>query len=260
MAAGANRMVSLVIAPIREQHGGQQVHRGAGPPVGEQAAQHAGLGQRFGGVPAHADDQAEVGGEGEPPQGVTPGLAGEHAAEQRHGRHREQVERDQHDGHELVLAEETDPGQQRVADAGVPVGLVHRDAERGGVPVGRVQREPVVELPVVAREPGPAAARGGAEPGACRRGPAMMNRLRWPLAQICQRARAKPSQPRKAMTPGTSGRFNLDHSDDGLCRRDLSSSRRRRELQPQASTKGCLGVKGTFLPGARSLPERRHTL
>src|SRR5436189_3711697 len=52
----------------------------------------------------------------------------------------------------------------------------------------------------------------------------MMNRLRCPLAQICQRARAKPSQPRKAMIPGTSGRFNLDHSDRGLCRRDLSSS------------------------------------
>src|ERR1700730_14762908 len=52
----------------------------------------------------------------------------------------------------------------------------------------------------------------------------MMNRLRCPLAQICQRARAKPSQPRKAMIPGTSGRFNLDHSDGGLCRRDLSSS------------------------------------
>src|SRR5438105_4462594 len=52
----------------------------------------------------------------------------------------------------------------------------------------------------------------------------MMNRLRCPLAQICQRASAKPSQPRKAMIPGTSGRFNLDHSDGGLCRRDLSSS------------------------------------
>src|SRR6266566_3888942 len=52
----------------------------------------------------------------------------------------------------------------------------------------------------------------------------MMNRLRCPWAQICQRARAKPSQPRKAMIPGTSGRFNLDHSDGGLCRRDLSSS------------------------------------
>src|ERR1700742_2174827 len=52
----------------------------------------------------------------------------------------------------------------------------------------------------------------------------MMNRLRWPWAQICQRARAKPSEPRKAMIPGTRGRFSLDHSDGGLCRRDLSSS------------------------------------
>ena len=52
----------------------------------------------------------------------------------------------------------------------------------------------------------------------------MMNRLRCPLAQICQRARAKPSQPRKAMIPGTSGWFSLDHSVGGLCRRDLSSS------------------------------------
>src|SRR5690242_10296370 len=52
----------------------------------------------------------------------------------------------------------------------------------------------------------------------------MMNRLRCPWAQICQRAKAKPSQPRKAMIPGTSGRFNLDHSDGGLGRTDLSSS------------------------------------
>src|SRR5271155_4869468 len=52
----------------------------------------------------------------------------------------------------------------------------------------------------------------------------MMNRLRWPLAQICQRASAKPSQPRKAMTPGTKGRFNLDHMDGVGCPRDLSSS------------------------------------
>src|SRR5262249_54586187 len=52
----------------------------------------------------------------------------------------------------------------------------------------------------------------------------MMNRLRCPLAQICQRARAKPSQPRKAMTPGTSGWFSLDHSDAGPRRRALCSS------------------------------------
>src|ERR1700688_2968078 len=52
----------------------------------------------------------------------------------------------------------------------------------------------------------------------------MMNRLRWPLSQIRQRAMAKRSQPRKAMTPGTSGRFNLAHSDDVCCPRDLSSS------------------------------------
>src|SRR5512142_2859752 len=52
----------------------------------------------------------------------------------------------------------------------------------------------------------------------------MMNRLRCPLAQICQRASAKPSQPRKAMIPGTSGRFSFDHDAGGLGRRDLSSS------------------------------------
>jgi hypothetical protein len=52
----------------------------------------------------------------------------------------------------------------------------------------------------------------------------MMNRLRWPLAQICQRARANPSQPRNAMIPGTRGRFNVDHDAGGLGRRDLSSS------------------------------------
>ena len=105
----------------------------------------------FGGVPAHADDQAEVQGEGEPPQGVPAGLAGERAAEHRHGRDPEEVEHDQHDRHQLVLAEGEDPGQDRVPDAGVAVRLVHRDAERGGVPVERVQREPVIELPVIPR-------------------------------------------------------------------------------------------------------------
>src|SRR6516164_3943005 len=52
----------------------------------------------------------------------------------------------------------------------------------------------------------------------------MMNRLRFPLAQICQRARAKPSQPRKASTPGTSGRLILDHGDSSSWIRELSSS------------------------------------
>src|ERR1019366_4080391 len=55
-----------------------------------------------------------------------------------------------------MLAQGEQPGQSRIPDAGVPVGLVHGDAERGRVPVGRVQvagfrREPVVELPVVTR-------------------------------------------------------------------------------------------------------------
>src|SRR6202451_2983447 len=52
----------------------------------------------------------------------------------------------------------------------------------------------------------------------------MMNRLRWPLAQICQRARAKPSQPMNAMTPGAIGRLSFCHGDDVGCPRDLSSS------------------------------------
>src|SRR5437764_7646721 len=88
----------------------------------------------------------------------------------------------------------------------------------------------------------------------------MMNRLRCPLAQICQRARAKPSQPRKAMIPGTSGRFNLDHSDDGLCRRDLSSSdvdvSCNRKPPPWLSQR----EGGISWSGARSLPERPLTL
>jgi len=40
-------------------------------------------------------------------------LAGEHAAEHRHRRHSEKVEHDQHDGHEPVLPERNDPGQDR---------------------------------------------------------------------------------------------------------------------------------------------------
>src|SRR3954454_19608474 len=68
---------------VGEQRGGQHVHATGAAPVGEQAAQHAGLRQRLGGVPAHADDQAEVGGEGEPPQGVPAGLAGGSGARRR---------------------------------------------------------------------------------------------------------------------------------------------------------------------------------
>src|SRR5580704_5204871 len=52
----------------------------------------------------------------------------------------------------------------------------------------------------------------------------MMKRLRWPLAQICQRARANPSQPKNAIAPGTIGRLSLRHGDDVGCPRDLSSS------------------------------------
>lgn len=88
-----------------EQNGGEQVAGPAAPAVGQQAAQHAGLGQRLRGVPADADDQAKVGGEGEPPQGVAAGLAGEHAAQDGHRRHREQVDPHQGSGHELVLAQ-----------------------------------------------------------------------------------------------------------------------------------------------------------
>src|ERR1700758_751425 len=87
----------------------------------------------------------------------------------------------------------------------------------------------------------------------------MMNRLRCPLAQICQRARAKPSQPRKAMIPGTSGWFNLDHSDGGLCRRDLSSSDS--DVSCNREPPPCLSQReGISWPGARSLPERLLTL
>src|SRR5580704_9511915 len=83
----------------------------------------------------------------------------------------------------------------------------------------------------------------------------MMNKLRCPLAQICQRAKTKPVQPRKAMIPGTSGRFSLDHSGGGLCRRDLSSSdvdvSCNREPPPGLSQR-----EGQILDQARSLPEQ----
>src|SRR5580693_1407479 len=88
----------------------------------------------------------------------------------------------------------------------------------------------------------------------------MTKRLKWPLAQIARRARANPSQARKAMTPGTSGRFNLDHSDGPRGRRDLSSSdvevSCNREPPPWLSQRG----RANSWPGARSLPERRPTL
>src|SRR5579859_8291088 len=51
-----------------------------------------------------------------------------------------------------------------------------------------------------------------------------MNRARCPLAQICQRARTKPSQPPNAMMAGTTGRFSPRPGDGVRCRRELSSS------------------------------------
>src|SRR3984885_3871842 len=88
----------------------------------------------------------------------------------------------------------------------------------------------------------------------------MTNRLRCPLAQTCQRARAKPSQPRKAMTPGTRGRFILDHSDGLVGPSDLSSCEVEvscnREPPPGRSQR----EGANCWPGGRSLPERRHTL
>src|ERR1035441_6298971 len=208
-----------------------------------------------------------------------------------------------------MLAQGEQPGQSRIPDAGVPVGLVHGDAERGRVPVGRVQREPVVELPVVTRRrdeqqaagelttvgidvpghdeqvemalsPDLPAGQGETEPAqegedtrydrlvqsrpqrwrAWPEGPIRSDRLRWPLAQIGQRAKAKPSQPRKARTPGTTGWFNLGHSDGVRGRRDLSSSdvevSCNREPPPWLSQRG----RAKSWPGGRSLPERRHTL
>jgi hypothetical protein len=148
MAAGASRMVSLVIAPKANKAGGEHVPT---PAVGEQAAQHAGLGQRLGGVPADADDQAEVGGEGEPPQAWRPDSRANMPPSMAMAATATRLIATRASGYELVLASRHQPGHQRVPDAGVPVGLVHGDAERGRVPVGRVQREPVIELPVIAR-------------------------------------------------------------------------------------------------------------
>ena len=60
------------------------------------------------------------------------------------------VDHDEGDRHILVLAEGDQPRQRRIADPGVPVGLVHGDAERGVVEVGGIQGKPVEELAVVA--------------------------------------------------------------------------------------------------------------
>src|SRR5579862_6356593 len=63
-----------------------------------------------------------------------------------------------------------------------------------------------------------------------------MNLLRFPSAQICQRARTNPSQATKAITPATIGRSSLGHADDVRCRTDSSSSDVEVSCKASAST------------------------
>jgi hypothetical protein len=235
-----------------EHHGGQDRPR---PAVGQQAAQHARLGERLGGVAADADDQPEVGGKGEPPQRVTAGLAGEHAAEDGHGGHADQVDRDEGDGDEPVLAEGDQPGQERVADPRVPVGLVHGDAERGLGPVERVQREPVVELPVVSRVV------RVADHHARRQ----LLRMRVPVRPRAQQHKQARVPLRPDLQAGQDEAQPAEEGDHAGHDRPVQPRpqrwrspsdgaafiRSRGELQPRTS-----GRNGQFWPGARSLPEQ----
>jgi hypothetical protein len=119
-------------------------------PVGEDAGQQAHRAQRFGQVPVQAGHEAEIAGQQQAPQRVTAGFAGQHAAEQAEHADRDHVDRNQRERDERMLAGGDQPGQRGVADPHEPVRVVHGDAERGPVQVGRVQRHAVVELAVVA--------------------------------------------------------------------------------------------------------------
>src|SRR5271169_5674099 len=74
-----------------------------------------------------------------------------------------------------------------------------------------------------------------------------MNRLRCPLAQICQRARTKPSQPTNAITADTTGRFSPRHGDGVRCRTELSSSDV--EVSCKASTIAVVAGRAKIWPG-----------
>jgi len=119
-------------------------------PVGQDPGDQAQRAQRLRQVPGQAVHQAEITREQEPPQRVPAGLLGQHAAEVAERGEGRDVDRHEHVRHRGVLAERKQPRQRGVADPHEPVRRVHGDAERRRVQVGGVQRQPVVELAVVA--------------------------------------------------------------------------------------------------------------
>ena len=127
----------------RGQHGTSGPHR-------EQPGQQAGGGERLRRVPGQAGDEAEVSRHQQPGQRVPAALDGEYATQVAQGTDGGDVDDDQRDRYQEVLAERDQPGERRVADPHVPVGPVHGDAVGRAGEVDRVERQPVEELPVVA--------------------------------------------------------------------------------------------------------------
>ena len=132
---------------VGQERAGQH---GAPGPDREQPGQQADGGERLRGVPGQAGDETEVSGQQQPGQRVPSALDGEHGAQVAQGADGGDVDGDQHDRDQGVLAEREQPGERGIADPHVAVGPVHGDAVRRVVEVERIDRQPVEELPVVA--------------------------------------------------------------------------------------------------------------
>ncbi len=118
--------------------------------VGQHPRDQAQRAERLGEVAGQAVHQAEVADQQQAPDRVPAGLPGQQAAQVAERAERGDVDRGQRVGHRRALAERRQPGQRGVTDPHEPVRRVHGDAERRLVQVRRIQRQPVVELAVVA--------------------------------------------------------------------------------------------------------------
>jgi hypothetical protein len=131
---------------------GQQQARQYGPagPDGQQPADQADGGERLGRVPGQAGQQAKVGGEEQPGQCVPAALLREHPAQIAQGPDGDDVDHYEHDRNQEMLPDGGQPGQPGITDPHEPVGLVEPDPVGRAGEVDRIERQPVIELAVVA--------------------------------------------------------------------------------------------------------------
>jgi hypothetical protein len=179
---------------------------------------------------------------------VPAALPGQQAAQPAEHADGRDVDRDQHVRHQRTLAGRDQPGDHRVADAHEPVGLIHGDAVRGVGEVQRVDRQPVVELAVVAVR------RAQWHPGG------QLRRVREILADEDEAADAAPGPQLPAGEREGGGDQQRDQPGDGgpVSPRDERAGTAARHPDPPGSGTGVGGVT-RFLIAASNRPAFLHS-